>query len=159
MENQFVPYELALQLKQLGYSQIRIENQNKNIFGYYYQQKFIPNRGLRLHENFNLELSISAPLWQQAFDWFREKYDLHIEILPRYQPKKLNTEKVLYSWAISGKNFEEYNGHSDVLNHWIGIHNGTPYIADVFYHVVNSYQEARQICLEELIKITENEKI
>ena len=85
--------------------------------------------------------------------WLREVHSIHIEVLPRYQPKKLNTEEVLYSWAISCKPFDKYDGHNDVLNHWIGIHNGAPYIEDIFYHVVKTYEEALEFGLQESLKL------
>ena len=85
--------------------------------------------------------------------WLREIHSIHIEVLPRYQPKKLNTEEVLYSWAISCKPFDKYDGHNDVLNHWIGIHNGAPYIEDIFYHVVKTYEEALEFGLQESLKL------
>ena len=85
--------------------------------------------------------------------WLREVHNIHIEVLPRYQPKKLNTEEVLYSWAISCKPFDKYDGHNDVLNHWIGIHNGAPYIEDIFYHVVKTHEEALEFGLQEALKL------
>lgn len=95
----------------------------------------------------------ASPTQSLLQKWLREVYNIHIEVLPRYNPKKLNTEDVLYSWAISGKDFTELNGHDDVLNHWIGIHNEPPYIEDLFYHVVNTYEEALEIGLQEALKL------
>ena len=91
--------------------------------------------------------SLFAPTQSLLQKWLREVHSIHIEVLPRYQPKKLNTEEVLYSWAISCKPFDKYDGHNDVLNHWIGIHNGAPYIEDIFYHVVKTYEEALEVGL------------
>jgi hypothetical protein len=67
MEKEFVPYEQALALKELGF--------DEPCFGYFYtEDKFFETK----IKNSELEedCSISAPLWQQAFRWFREKYGL-----------------------------------------------------------------------------------
>ena len=69
MNKEFIPYEQALELKELGF--------NENCLAFY-------NFGERLmpidtdFTNFR-ELSddlTKAPLYQQAFRWFREKYGL-----------------------------------------------------------------------------------
>lgn len=63
MEKEFVPYEFAVKLKELGF--------NESCFGYYrMDEKFVALTNY--HENYNnSSLLVSAPLWQQAFDWFR----------------------------------------------------------------------------------------
>jgi len=73
MEKEFVPYELAVKLKSLGF--------HEHCFGYYYtlngkDWKFI---GKTEYHNLDDEMIIGskftllAPLYQQAFRWFREK--------------------------------------------------------------------------------------
>lgn len=59
MNKEFVPYELALKLKQLGFDEPCIATH-----GY-----------LELYINTD-DGHIKAPLYQQAFRWFREKYKL-----------------------------------------------------------------------------------
>ena len=59
MNREFVPYELALKLKQLGFDEPCIATH-----GY-----------LELYINTD-DGHIKAPLYQQAFRWFREKYKL-----------------------------------------------------------------------------------
>ena len=75
MEKEFVPYELALKLKELGF--------DEECFGwwswingiaaslYTYPMKNSNMISHNMHPN-----NASAPLWQQAFDWFREKHGL-----------------------------------------------------------------------------------
>lgn len=65
MEKEFIPYEQALSLKELGF--------NEPCFGYrdgggYLMIKSTPH------------CTISAPTFSQAFRWFREKHNLHHEI-------------------------------------------------------------------------------
>lgn len=64
MEEQFVPYELALKLKELGFKE--------DCFRYY-------NVHGELGNSFNLSTTV-APLWQQAFDWFREKHNIYFTV-------------------------------------------------------------------------------
>ena len=69
INNQFIPYELALELKELGFKE--------ECFGWYSPVM----NGLLIYCNSTNdgteEKYCTAPLWQQAFDWFREKYNLH----------------------------------------------------------------------------------
>lgn len=64
MEKEFVPCEQALDLKELGF--------NENCIKVYHTDK---DNNFNINENFN----ISAPLYQQAFRWFRKKYN-HLKI-------------------------------------------------------------------------------
>ena len=66
MEKEFVPYELAVKLKALGF--------DEPCFGLYAP----PSKTVFLHHYGLLRAKeqILAPLYQQAFRWFREKYDL-----------------------------------------------------------------------------------
>jgi hypothetical protein len=63
MEKEFVPYELALRMKALGFNEKCIMHWWKGKLSYYQMGDFSPTH-------------TSAPLYQQAFRWFREKYDL-----------------------------------------------------------------------------------
>jgi len=61
MNKEFIPYEQALELKELGF--------DEPCFGCY-DEKYYTNSK---EDTWNC----SAPLYQQAFRWFREKYGLH----------------------------------------------------------------------------------
>jgi hypothetical protein len=71
MDKYFVPYEQALALKELGF--------DEPCFGYFdplYKQLVVWEK-----ESTNSSSNwVSAPLYQQAFRWFREKYGLHSTI-------------------------------------------------------------------------------
>jgi hypothetical protein len=71
MEKEFVPYELALELKQLGF--------DESCFGYYEDGVFIHWYDSK-QEN-ELLLNCTAPLYQQAFRWFREKHNMNHSII------------------------------------------------------------------------------
>ena len=74
MKNEFVNYDQAVVLKELGF--------NKPCFGYYYtingrDWKFAEKiEYLRLDDEINIgpNFNILAPLKQQAFRWFRDNY-------------------------------------------------------------------------------------
>ena len=86
MEKEFVTYEQASALKELGF--------DEPCFGrYYYKESYPmlnPNSGeTELVFEFGqyikqTEITILAPLYQQAFRWFREKHNLHSYIEGAY---------------------------------------------------------------------------
>lgn len=62
MEKEFVPYELALRMKQLGF--------NEPCFGHYSNGEFVYGS----HTNNTMQrFRYAAPLFQQAFRWFRKR--------------------------------------------------------------------------------------
>ena len=61
MEKEFIPYEQALILKELGF--------DEPCFGWYASDK-------SLIKDYVIKMHLKAPLYQQAFRWFREKYNL-----------------------------------------------------------------------------------
>lgn len=70
MKNEFAPYEPSLELKELGF--------DEPCFGWYdseYQDIINYDRTTNSCGWLNGS-HCSAPLYQQAFRWFREKYDL-----------------------------------------------------------------------------------
>jgi hypothetical protein len=115
----FVRYELALELKQLGF--------DEPCLGYYLASSlFISNDNV--YNSTDIPV-IKAPLYSQAFRWFREKYNLHALIMPKTTPS--NT--TVY-YIYKGK-FEE---------NWD--------------NCFEAYEEAELRCLKHLIKtVKENE--
>jgi hypothetical protein len=92
MEKEFVPYELALRMKQLGFDEPcfsyymnGILQPSLNVKDYSYFKEMIEiNSNIKNFEN------VLAPLFQQAFRWFREEHNIHGIIYP-------------YSETVSGK--------------------------------------------------------
>ena len=74
MEKEFIPYEQALELKELNF--------DEECFGEWQNLKTGKNLSINQDEDsyvYNIPVlgaNISAPLYQQAFRWFREKYGL-----------------------------------------------------------------------------------
>ena len=73
MKNEFIPYEEALALKELGF--------DEECFGFFddidddHELFLIRTQTWNAEHNLNKHLT-RAPLYQQAFRWFREKYNL-----------------------------------------------------------------------------------
>ncbi len=129
MKQEFVPYEQALKLKELGFDEpcfahycngdliTKTAILKSSTMLYYQQNNINPNNQYK-HQN------CTAPLYQQAFRWFREKYGL-------WQIVMQNTDK---DWTY------------DILP----IIGNTDYkLFDVF----DTYEEAELACLIKLIEI------
>ena len=76
MNKEFIPYEQALELRQLGF--------NEHCFGKWQNLKIGKNLVVdeedRIYDISMLGADIKAPLYQQAFRWFREKHRLFNQI-------------------------------------------------------------------------------
>lgn len=123
MEKEFVSYEMALELKELGFDEPCFAS-------YQYPSKDLvrvdaDSEGVR---NSNLVRFTSAPLYQQVFTWFREKYELDSYIVP----SQLGIKKVYdyYIW------FNNKEGKRDLF---LGMNNEY------------TYEESEKDCLNKLI--------
>jgi hypothetical protein len=75
MEREFLDYTEALALKELGF--------DEPCFAFYNNLELKRSLVRNFEECKNSDWdAITAPLYQQAFSWFREKYDLFGIILP-----------------------------------------------------------------------------
>jgi hypothetical protein len=127
----FVPYELALELKQLGF--------DEPCFAFYDESLYFPNNENQYGTFCNQKLdasSCSAPTYSQAFRWFRYKYWYTALILcDSFQiVMQLSTSKTLDS------NTGEYS---------------PVYITQTYHKEVGlkSYDESELACLKKLIEI------
>ena len=109
MKKLFVPYEIALKLKELGF--------NEECFGEY-RQFDGDTPYLQLYQDIDscstddadycYTTECLAPLYQQVIDWFREKHDFNIEIL------RLKEDREKYWGCITTKElYPEYLDFSD----------------------------------------------
>ena len=84
-EELFIPYEQAVALKELGF--------DKPCFFPFYQYSDRIDMIYADFSNWNArETLVSAPLFDQVFDWFREKYNLNswIENISKEYVPKIN---------------------------------------------------------------------
>jgi hypothetical protein len=76
MEAEFIPYEQALALKELGFDEPCFGFYNvKGVFVSDYKVTKLQIDYLKLEE------CCLVPLYQQVFRWFREKYKLYVNII------------------------------------------------------------------------------
>ena len=136
---QFVPYKQAKELQELGF--------DEECFGFYQNdeslaivldekdiQHFTNKKALK-----NKTYQCIAPLYSQAFDWFREKYKLMISInvsSAGYYLSFFKDEKFEYYFQVQiGKE---------------------PYLRMKEYYI--TYQEAQLACLDKLIDLVKEKK-
>jgi hypothetical protein len=123
MNKEFIPYEQALELQNLGYKELGFDEE---CLGYYARDKH-----LRIQLKYQIyNFHCYAPLYQQAFRWFREKYNLICSV--------------------------EYMGKNKI--NWWDIHIVGHY--NIHYEEMcmkyQSYEEAELACLKKLIEIVKN---
>jgi hypothetical protein len=102
MEKEFITYEQALALKELGF--------DEPCFGFYYPNgKLIQIHTIGFPDD--KKDCILAPLYQQAFRWFRDKYLLDSIIQPtystKYQYRVIKTKVQVYG-DYMGKEFSSF---------------------------------------------------
>jgi hypothetical protein len=145
MNKEFIPYEQALALKELGF--------NEPCLSYYFsdgtfndaseEDDILYPGDPRFHSDTNSSLSeyledelkynaIAAPLYQQAFRWFREKYGLY-HVINMFG----DLDKPQYSYIVSGKTM----GNPAHMWH---------------YEDKDSHEETELACLKKLIEIVKN---
>jgi hypothetical protein len=134
MENEFLPYELAVEMKSIGF--------DEPCLGYYYTSEYVKTIRLALwthvgYVNANRldDDLVTSPLYQQAFRWFREKHNLRGFI--GFRPNVKQFDCHIYDMSLTGKEYvkqrttEEYNKDPKV----------------------GTYEEAELECLKKLIEI------
>ena len=135
MESLFCPYDLALELKELGFDEKCIG---------LWQSKYnsVPYLNINSVENIDTLLSgkihnedvnyiVKSPLWQQAFRFFREKYGLHYIICKNIQ-------------------MDGY-GYREVIL--------IPYMEENENTIFKTYEEAEYECLVKLIEIAKEQNV
>jgi len=149
MDKEFIPYEQALELKELGF--------NEPCFGYHLNNEFQFFANIRsCNNNSEFKFYPTAPTFSQCFKWFRDKYDLVHEISWSKYKGGLNFDYDVFSLVLptddelgdeddiaSDKSMETYDSLVD---------------KDFRHHESNTYEEAELACLKKLIEIVKNEK-
>jgi len=127
IKNEFIPYEQALALKELGFDEPCFGHYWENLFYYettHHHPSTMPNS----------PESCLAPLYQQVFRWFREKYNFIGTILG----DGFNGELKGYYYSITEKGW---------INYYESVDDGKWY---------DNYEEAELACLIKLIEIVKN---
>jgi hypothetical protein len=140
MEKEFTPYDRALKLKQLGFDEpcfVLYKASNSNQLAY-------PNHGITTNSQLSQGDSnnIAAPLFSQAFRFFRENYSLGHEISCPYSSTHFGKNVKI----INEGKFESFITDEEQLS----------FTDEDFLH--DSYEEAELAALDKLIEIVENKK-
>jgi hypothetical protein len=126
MTQEFIPYEQALALKELGF--------DEPCFGWWFTDEkmlIIEKSTKSTSENI-----VQAPLYQQAFRWFREKH---------------NIQGYIYSSTVRGnvEKTKQFTGYIWNIN---GI--DIPFLStDARDELHDTYEEAELECIKKLIEI------
>ena len=142
MSKEFVPYEMALAMKELGFDNV---NCLAIYYGDYTKEErdwefggadgFVLNSfRTQYYTQKAFQNGILAPLYQQVFRWFREK-GYHYGIIPR-------------SSICSGVVIKQ---HNDEFHYFIKDFVNNKEYDDVYN--ISSYEEAELACLRKLIEI------
>jgi len=126
MEKEFIPYKIALQLKELGFNEPCFK---KYIAGCLWSSPTVPEIYENIHPNSS---DCLAPTFSQAFRWFREKYKLYPEI-------GLHDREDEETWrfTISILGYYELAYNQDISK-------------EAYY---KTYEEAELACIKKLIEI------
>jgi hypothetical protein len=127
MNKEFIPYEQALALKELGF--------DEPCLGLFHNDKSFYSTQCKSHKQYHGQVC-SAPTFSQAFRWFRENHKL------------LCLPEPTGSWRYSC----HYRGEDKDGKHWVGYLRDKENKI-IFY---NSYEEAELACLIKLIELVKN---
>ena len=122
MEKEFVPYELAVKLKEIGF--------DEECFGAYHNENYLDLES----EEYDYSYAVKAPLFQQAFRWFREKHFYHsINTYHSVSPNKPFGVSIDYLHESGKWDYIDLRGEVEF----------------------ETYEEAELACLTKLIEILE----
>ena len=124
-QQEFIPYEQALELKELGFDELSLDAYYKTTDGGVSLVRF-PDEERQINYPFE---RIPAPLYQQAFRWFREKYELYYRISGVKQSQ--------YHYSID---------HQYKDGKW-GMMGG----------YITTYEEAENACIDKLLEIAKQQ--
>jgi len=135
MEKEFVNYDIALEMKQLGFDEPCIkEYHNQNLLNNSTGDEITNSELIKLYGDQDV---ITAPTFSQCFRWFREKYKLHQNIEQYYGEKFYFNIKDM----VHPRRWDEY-----------------PVKKLKEFNESDSQEEAELECLKRLIDLVKNSK-
>jgi hypothetical protein len=125
MEKEFVSYDQAVALKELGFDEpcMKMEYHHENP----YIPWHVPN-----------ELDCPIPIKQQIFRWFREKYGWHTNLMEKYGWYRANLKRFLHEEEIGI--YHEY----EIYGTYFSTHGSIKF---------KTYEEAENACIDKLIEL------
>lgn len=142
-EKEFIPYEQALALKELGF--------DEPCFGYFNKtwskenELLFPQYVGELENWNNTQHLCSAPTFSQAFRWFREKHGLRNSITDFIEDE--TGIEWDYEIAIIGTDIDERGNYKPLID----------YSTDDETRKFKTYEEAELACLKKLIEIVKKQ--
>ena len=168
MKEQFVTYEIALKLKELGFNEpcfgyykpikdwmmkgnkfnsephfhgCNWPNNESTFYFMYVQNLFGDRDSIVKNSEFTKAIkNIAVPLWQQVIDWFREKHNIYA---------------LVYIWSEKSlKNF------SDIIieKYQVTVYKDSAENIDYIEDYYNSYNEARKQSILKAIEVCQKRK-
>jgi hypothetical protein len=119
MEKELIPYEQALDLKELGF--------DEECFSYYNTTEILISSEFLWRNSYSKGTDVVAPLYQQAFRWFREKHRIEAWVQPHLSPEPRRNEAKFW-----------YGGRTSSTGDSIGIY--------------DTYPQAELECLKHIIQ-------
>lgn len=154
MENEFVPFELDVKLKELGFE--------TKCLGYYCDENNLRGRFVLAYNEKQIDAMVQAPLWQQAFDWFEENHGLSGEVIK--QAPYQNVTKSYWWYQIQDSNGEDVSNwqgrfnvildksHQEVEGNYVDDNKFLDFLYADFF-AFKTRNSAKEKCLEKLIEI------
>jgi hypothetical protein len=156
MEKEFIPYEQALALKELGFDEPCFGTYLSSFQSDWKVYELILEMGIteEFEDNRNvylLEEACSAPTFSQAFRWFREKYDLNsLVVFDKYiceiDDEELENPYFTYYYSIN-ELWSEGKDYGKFTRGFINVASNRDML---------SYEESELACLIKLIEIVKN---
>lgn len=146
MKNQFIPYEEALELKELGF--------NEESFGYYAGNELITS----INEIFKSTeiLIISAPLYQQAFKFLREMIITRISDESSYLEGQFTLLPLIYFNGYEIHVTPEPTSFTSGVNYDFIPRYEFPSKRKIYKETTLNYDDAQLACLKKMIQIVKN---
>jgi hypothetical protein len=133
MNKEFIPYEQALALKELGFDEPCLAGYNfkdRRTGQFTYPSAKEPNTTSEARVYYKDKKIVGTPLYQQAFRFFREKYGLY------------------HSIGLDNSLEDDVNCDYQIINHSQSISESETDF--------KTYEEAELACLKKLIQIVKN---
>ena len=136
MKKEFVPYELALELRELGFDEpcLLVYDSKEKVLFHCLSNNVKNDILIDCNIGLNPKEDIKAPTFSQAFRWFREKYKIECYV-NSYWNENDSSKRTYYA---------NYN-----------------YGSDIFYTITKEFEtheEAELECLKKLIEIVKDGK-
>ena len=104
MKKEFVTYEIALELKQLGFDEFCVTS-----YGKFSHLIVTPFRGCH-----NSDGSVTVPTFSQVFRWFEEKYSYFVDIRTDTTPNEiLGFDYYIKSWKFGQRYLDFFKDKRD----------------------------------------------